>query len=305
MWKFIRHHEFYLGIFILFFSTVWMVVFIESYNWFLVLPLGISWAGLIFLFDFFERKYFLHSVIPDTAGRKRKLFTITVVALLFCVLMEGFGVFVARLWYYPFWSLGVYLMLAPFAFAAYTLLLYILYEFARDFVLRFKKINFNYPVNKKLYKIIMWGELVTGIIGYLLAIRYALEFLANPLISPFITNQKGVVPFSGFYIGTIVFISTFFIFEFIGSRQNKRTLTHDILSGNFWPVLFIIIANAIAVITIEFLNGPFQVWIFANWPYDDIRVFNVPIVALLVWPLQFPVFLSMLRALFPSKEVIW
>lgn len=305
MWKFIRHHEFSLGIFILFFSVIWMTVFLGSYNWFIVLPLGISWAGLIFLFDFFERKYFKHSIIPDSAGRQRKLFIIGVVALLFCTLLEGFWVFVGRLWYYPFWPLRIYLVLAPFAFAAYTLLLYMLYEFSRDLIMRYKKITLSCPVNKKLYETIMYGELVAGIIGYFLSIKYALKFLANPLLSPFAINQKGVVPFSAFYAGLIVFISTFFIFEYICSRQNKRTLTHDILSGNFWPILFIIIANTIAVISIEFLNGPFQVWIFTNWPYDNIRLFNMPIAALLVWPLQFPVFLSMLRALFPSKEVIW
>jgi len=305
MWHYVRHHEFSLGIFILFFSIIWMTVFTESYNWYLVLPLGISWAGLICLFDFFERKYFLHSVIPNSAGRQRKLFIIGVVALLFCTLLEGFWVFVGRLWYYPFWSLKIYLVLAPFAFAAYTLFLYILYEFARDLVMRYKKINFYYSVNKKFYETIMCGELALGIIGYLLSFKYALEFLTNPLLSPFVINQRGIVPFSAFYIGLIVFISTFFIFEYICSRQNKRTLTHDILSGNFWPILFIIIANVIAVISIEFLNGPFQVWIFANWPYDNIRLFNVPVTALLAWPLQFPVFLSMLRALFPSREVIW
>ncbi|OGI68002.1 hypothetical protein A3A05_00515 [Candidatus Nomurabacteria bacterium RIFCSPLOWO2_01_FULL_41_12] len=305
MWKFITHHEFSLGIFILFFSALWMTIFLGSYNWFVVLPLGISWAGLICLFDFFERKYFSHSVIPDTIWRGRKLFIISVVSLLFCVLLDGFGVFVARLWYYPFWSLKIYLAIAPFAFGAYTLLLFILYEFAKDLVTNHRKINLGHYVKKQFYEMIMNSELVLGIIGYLLSINYALRFLANPSLSSFIINQKGEVPFSGFYIIILVFIATFFIFEYICFKQNKQTLTHDILSGNFWPIIFITIANIIAIVSIEFLNGPFQVWVFANWPYDNIRILNVPVVAMFLWPLQFPVFLSMLRALFPSKEVVW
>ena len=305
MLKFIKHHEFYLSIFILFFSAVWMIVFLGSYNWFIVLPLGISWVGLICLFDFFERKYFAHSIIPDTIPRKRKVLIITTVSLLFCVLLDGFGVFVARLWYYPFFPLKVYLLIAPFAFGAYTLLLFILYEFIRDLVTHHRKINFAQSLGGRFYTTIMSSELTLGIIGYFLTIIYALKFLTDSHLSPFIITQKGEVPFSGFYILTLVLISTFFIFEFICFKQNKQTLTHDILSGNFWPIIFILIANTLAIVIIEFANTPFQVWSFANWPYDHIRLLNVPVAALLLWPLQFYAFLSMLRALFPSKEVVW
>lgn len=291
MWKFVKHHEFYLGILILFFSVGWMIAFLGNYNyWFMVLPLGISWIGLIFLFDFFERKYFAHTLVPDTNKRKRKLFIIGVVSLLFCVLLDGFGVLIARLWHYPFWSLRIYLMLAPFAYVAYSILLYLLYEFARDFIMRFEKINFTRKPKKILYEIIMNIELVFGVVGYFANI--------------FLVTQKNL-PMSGFYILFIFFASTFCLFEYIGYKQNKQTLTHDILSGNLWPILFIIIANIIAIILIEFVNAPFQVWHFVNWPFDNIRLLSVPVVAFLLWPLQFPVFLSMLRAMFPSREVIW
>lgn len=291
MWKFVRHHEFYLGSLIFLFSVIWMTFFIGSYNWFIVLPLGISWIGLICIFDFFERKYFRHTIIPDTHIRKRKLFIITIVSLLFCVLLDGFGVFINQLWYYPFWSLKVYLFLAPFAYVAYSILLYILYEFARDFIVRFEKINFTTKPRKILYETIINMELILGVVGYFLIILNL--------------NQKENISLNGFYMLASVFICTFFIFEFIGFKQNKQTLTYDITRGNWWPILFITLANITAIILIEFVNAPFQVWHFANWPYDDIRFFNVPIMAILIWPLQFPVFLSMLRALFPSKEVVW
>lgn len=291
MWKFIRHHEFYLGIFILLFCFVWMIFFIGSYNWFIVLPLAISWVGLILILDFFERKYFQHTIIPDTHTRKRKLFIIAVVSLLFCVLLELFGVFINQLWYYPFWSLKLYLFLAPFGFVAYSLLLYILYEFARDAVMRFEKINFTVKPKKIFYETIINVELILGVVGYFLII--------------FNLSQKEAVPLDGFYMLASVLICTFFVFEFIGFKQNKQTLTYDIIGGNWWPILFIILANITAIILIEFANAPFQVWHFANWPYDNIRLLNVPIAALLIWPLQFPVFLSMLRTLFPSREVVW
>ena len=291
MWKFVKHHEFYLGSLIFLFSILWMVSFLGSYNGFVVLPLGISWIGMICLFDFFERKYFRHTIIPDTHMRKRKLFLIIAISLLFCVLLDGFGVFITQLWHYPFWSLKVYLSIAPFAYVAYSILLYILYEFVRDLVMRHKKVTTGSNVSRKIYVLLMKSELVLGIAGYIL----------NILL---ITRMYSSLSFR-FYILITFFVSTFCIFEYIGFRQNKQTLTHDILSGNWWPIIFIFIANAVAVIVIEFANTPFQVWTFANWPFDHIRFLNLPIVALLLWPIQFPVFLSMLRAVFPSREVVW
>ena len=304
MWKFVRGHEFYLGTLITIFCVVWMVAFFDNYNWFVVLPLGVSWLGLICLFDFFDRKYFAHTIIPDTVSRKKKMYRILLVGLVFCTVLEIFFVFIGRLWYYPFWSLKVYLLAAPFAYGAYTLLLFILYEFVKDAVLRYKKIQ-NLRVSKNFYKRIMVAELWLGIAGFTLSTYYALRFLFDSRLSSFLINQKSEVPASAFFFGVMVFVSTFFIFEYWGSRQNKQTLTHDILAGNLWPIVFILIANLIAVIIIEFLNGPFQVWIFANWPYDNLRMLNIPLTAILVWPLQFPVFLSMIRVLFPAKEAVW
>ncbi len=291
MWKFVRHHEFYLGTLIFIFSILWMVFFLGSYNWFVVLPLGISWLGLICLFDFFERKYFRHSIIPDTHARKRKLFLITVISLLFCVLLDGFGVFITRLWYYPFWSLKVYLSIAPFAYVAYSILLYLLYEFVRDLIMHNKKVQKWGVVTNGMYASLMKSELVLGVAGYILNILLISKIYSSPSVR--------------FYILTLFFVSTFCIFEYIGFKQNKKTLTHDLLSGNWWPIIFILVANVVAIIVIEFANAPFQVWTFANWPFDHLRLLNLPIIAILLWPIQFPVFLSMLRTVFPSREVIW
>jgi hypothetical protein len=305
MWKFVARHELYLGIFILLFSAIWMTVFLGHYNWYIITPVGISWTGLICLFDFFDKKYFSHTIVPDTGPRERNMFLISIVSILFCVLLETFGVFIGRLWYYPFWSIEIYLILAPFAFIAYTLLLFVLYEFVRDVITRYKKISFGFRPERKFYGSVMDVELILGIIGYYFSIKRALQFLSSPKLSSFVINQKGEVPFSAFLISAVVLVSTFFIFEFICYKQNKQTLTHDILSGNLWPIIFIMAANVIAIIVIEFANGPFQMWSFSNWPFDDIRILHVPVVALLWWPLQFPAFLSMLRAVFPSKKVVW
>lgn len=291
MWKFVKHHEFYLGILILLSCVTWITFLFKGQNWYKFLPLGISWIGFICLFDFLERKYFAHSIVPDTTQRKRKMLVIGFVSLLFCTILEGIGVFIFKLWYYPFFSLRIYLILAPFAFVAYTLLLYLLYEFARDFITRFKKISSTKKPNRMFYGAIINIEIILGVIGYFFII--------------FNLTQKENVSAGGFYILASVFVCTFFIFEFICFKQNKTTLTYDILSGNLWLILFIITANIIALIIIEFANIPFQAWAFAGWPLNDIRLFSLPVIAILLWPLQFPVFLSMLRAVFPSKEVVW
>lgn len=98
----------------------------------------------------------------------------------------------------------------------------------------------------------------------------------------------------------------FFIFEFISYKEGKKTLTQDLMQGNIYPIIGIILAGWIAIIGIEFVNAPFQIWIFANWPLNEVRIFNIPVVALLVWPFQFPAFLAMLRSAMGKREAsIW
>jgi hypothetical protein len=255
----------------------------------MVLPLGISWVGFVFLFDYLERRYFSHTIIPDNQAHKHKFLMLIATSLLFGVILDGIGSFILKLWYYPVFSVIVYIIIAPFAFVAYMLLLFLLYEFIRDSILKFIKLNLG-KLRGDIYRMVMKVEILLGVIGYI-------------FITYLLSTERA--PSNGFYILLLIFVCTFLIFEFIGFKQNKRTLTYDLLSGNLLPIIFILIANILAITFIEIANAPFQVWHFANWPFDDVRLFNLPISALLLWPLQFPMFLSMLRSIFPSREIVW
>jgi|SRR3989338_1774117 len=303
MLKIFLREELLLGSLLVFASIVWLAIFLGNYNFLTVFPIGFSWVGLALIVDYLERKRTSHGIIPSRSSWSTGVFRVASVAIIWSVILDGFGVFITRLWYYPYFPIKIYLIYAPLAYFAYTLLLFGLYEFVRDSqktpLKTLKKIR------ETIYQKVMKWEVIIGIVGTFFSVAYSYYFLAKNNFDLNNITEPTRVTGQGWIIFLISLVSIFLVFEYICYRQNKKTLTFDIMRGDFYPLLSIIVASLIAIITIEIINIPFQVWTFDNWPLSNLRILNLPIVPLLIWPIQFFVFLSMLRSVFPSKEVIW
>lgn len=300
---FTRHHvyphELLVGILIFVISIILLTFFMGRYNWITVLPIGLSWIGLVFIIDYLDRKYIRQSFLTN----KKRFTKIAFISILFCMILDSFGVFFTRLWYYPYFPLPVYLLLAPLAYIVYTFFLFALYELIKKLV--DKKSEGNTLRSVKGYGIIMDTEFALGVVGYLLSIYYLLELIPYFRINIVDIDQPANIPIAWWFPFAFL-LSTFFIFEFISFKEGKNTLTLDLLTGKFRPLVAILLVNWIAIIAIELVNSPFQVWVFSNWPLNSIRIFNVPVIALFWWPFQFPAFLAMFRAALSKKEAdIW
>jgi hypothetical protein len=261
-----------------------------------LLFLLLSWLGILVTID---GVWILqgHDSILSVKQRTR-LLKLAAVSIVFGLLLEVFGAYFTRLWFYPEASLLLYCLLAAPAFISYGIILLFLYEFFDKHSTRRLKNSFS-------YKTLMEVELLAGmtLFGYSALSLYN-SFQRLPVEVWRI--DKGAQIDVSWWLPFCAMISLFFIFEYLSYRYGEKTLTEDLLLGNMRPILAILVASIVAILLIEYVNVPFDVWEFTNWPLQNTSIYGMPVFALLAWPFQFLALLSMVRfALKPSELKIW
>ncbi len=84
------------------------------------------------------------------------------------------------------------------------------------------------------------------------------------------------------------------------------TLLHTILRKNFIPLFAIIFASLIGIAAFEITNTPFLLWNYSDWPVFEYRFFEIPLLAIIWWPIQFVALLSLIRCVLRVEELdIW
>jgi hypothetical protein len=298
--RFFYNTEFVVGLLIL------IITFLLLYLDHPVYSLAVSWFGYALIIDFLNKKINQHSYFPINQSRFNDLKNIFICALIFCFIIEFFGVYTLRAWYYPHMSALKYFILAPGAFFIYSFVLLSLYDIIKSKLSFFAPRGRTEDWKKAFYKKLIKIELILGFIGLATAFFYSLIMVSKFNIAFFDFTKSTNIPFSWWQMFLVGF-SFFFIFEYIAFKQHKETLTKDIvISGNYIPLIAILIANFIAVVIFEFPNGPLQIWRFDNWFLNDLRFLNIPLFAFIAWPFQFLIFLPLLRIAFRSKDIdIW
>jgi len=211
-----------------------------------------------------------------------------------------------RLWYYPHFNPYIYfLILAPIGYIIFGIILYVFYRlFKKNYDNKVKPGRMN-NIRKIIYKLIIHTELLTGIIFLLSSISYYIHFVAITKVNIMTINQLNIFDVNIVY-PIISWLGIFFILEFACYYLKRETLTRDLIRGNFIPLISIILASLICIIFVEIFNYPFQIWSFSNWPNQHIQYFGIPIIAYILWPLQYLILLPLIR-LFDGEntENVW
>lgn len=303
--KSVYNHEFYLGSFMFIASILLLILKIKEINALLTLSLGVNWISLLLLVDWLNRRINKISFYPITQNRKNTFKKIIFGSLIFCIILDLYGVFFSRLWFYPFWDFKTYILLAPLAFIVYTLILFNLYILIKNNLDKWARRGRPSQFQNDIYNTIVRIDLVVGIMMILISIIYSFKHINKFSIDFFEVNKSTNLEVPFWFI-VFPLIGFFFIFEYLCFKQGKETLTRDILRLNLIPSLSILIATALALLFIEITNSPFQVWVFDNWSFNDVALGNIPLMAFLAWPFQFLTFLSILRYLIEEKKIdIW
>jgi len=234
-------------------------------------------------------------IIVLSRNRKNQLIYFGIGALA-GLLLDGFSNYLGGLWFYPFWSNELYLSLFLLGFPIYFLTVIFSYQAAKLFLDKItekkKKVTRCYKYEGALYKILLFLGIVAFLFVYA-RVLYNTNFFRNFQFS--INTIKE--PYLEFGYIILMFFSVWFIAEFVEYKRKNNSLIKNTLHGYFNPLLAIIISSIILAIYMEVQNLPLGLWIYSNWPWQEIEFLGLPVMVYIAWPLHYIGLLSGYRAL--------
>jgi hypothetical protein len=304
---FIYAHELPLGI-IGFISTfLFYILFPGPVTLFRSGPLCVSWLCAFLIGDWISRHLKEGSIFPHRANQINKLRRVVLAALIMNFISDATGAWFLKLWYYPpIASPFIYLFfLAPVGYILFGLILYVFYRLLKRHWDRTVKRGRMTKLEKRMFMWIINAELIVGVVGVIISGFYYYHFVKLYSIVWYAINLK-VVASVNIFVPLLLWISLFFLMEYACFILKRETLTRDLVRGNMLPFFSICIASVVCIILVEFFNAPLQVWTFTNWPYDSMRLLGVPLVAFILWPMQYLLLLPLVRLIDgKNEENVW
>lgn len=306
--NFIYKNEGKIGIIGFIFTFITTYFLIKRINIFFIITIGIiNWLSAFFIGDSLNRFFKEGSIFPHKKNQENKIRNLVLASFFMNLFSDVSGSFFGRLWYYPVFNINFifYVLLAPIGYVFFGYILYVFYRLVK------KKLDDNVRPGRmskfglNIYKIIINTEMLLGVFGVIAGFYYYYNFYQKFNVKWYQVNQDINQSIN---LGMVIFfwLSIFFILEFICYKLSRETLTRDLIRGDYIPLISIIFSSVICIILVEFVNSPFQLWTFTHWPINNIRLMNIPIVAYMVWPMQYLILLPLIR-IFDGNNVenVW
>ncbi len=270
----------------------------------LSLSWALNWLGLILICEHITYRLKRKSLLKTVRLSRSNTINFIVASVLGGALIEGIGQWLAKLWYWPYFSLPDYLAIFIPGFALYMLMVgecYLAMKAIFDTIITPRKISIKYyPFERKLYRVLAAMGTVAIILGLVLLFHdYPGRYVFN-INSP---NALHVT-----FLGVIMIaFGVWWCCEYIEYRHREMSFMKDIIRAYWNPLLAIVFATIIVGISSELINLRHGYWVYVNWPLQHTRFLGLPIIMLTVaWPLQFIMFLSLLRAITAKDSVdVW
>lgn len=284
------------------------LLYINRYNLSTVssIPLIFLWIGVVLIGNFLNRLnkeggYYYWGRISLSRFTR-----IIFAAYIFNFYLDLTGGIFMRLWYYPNLNMPwYYTFFAPMGYIVYGLVLILFYRYFKakmdDYVSPGRMTNFQ----SKIYKDLMEFTPFFSIPVFALTFLYMLFVAGNYSFNILDLNSSPGIP-SNIVPIILNHISLFFLLEYLCYRRGFDSFIKGIIRGNYIPLIAIFLASFICILLIEVSNTPLQIWKFDNWPLNDIRFANIPVLAYLTWPIQFLLILPILRLIDSNnRENVW
>lgn len=303
--KHLAKHSLVYGLIWFFGSFPILYYFRGNYNLWNIIPVGFSWGGIMLILEHFTHRNFGFSYRLNTDKRKSLAWKIVLVSVLFTLILDIYGGIFPRLWVFKGLSVLSYSIYAIPAFILYSYCLLMLYRLSKFFLNKYIKGGRLSNRAQDIYVFIVKLQLYIGVFLFVFATTYLIGFIGR--------NSAEIADFSG-HVSEVVpwwfpfapMLSIYFIFEYVSFRQGKETLTRDFIRKDYLPYLSILISSIIGIVLIEFHNAPLLMWEYSQWPLSEIRIFEMPLLALVWWHTQFLALLAMLRVFIPEKDMdLW
>lgn len=303
--KLISHKHYGLfGLFLIVISFIHWYLPFTNFN--LAFSHGIFWLGNILLFD--SISYELSGVSLIKATEKSRLKHLLLLGLIGGALIEEIPARLGKIWYYPQWDLVGYIVFLGLGFGFYFFYLIETYLGFKAILLHFFKKHKRKAENFKRFKKIFLIEGFVGAIGVAVSIIYLIiKTLSDGTLQTFFDTNKNTITSESLWIPTVSILFFMFLFlEYLEYERHERSLTYDLVKGNFIPLASIIIAAFISGVIYEGFVVPSGLWKYSNFPLQDNFILGIPLIVILLWPFQYFPLLALYRVLFKKEtREIW
>lgn len=264
---------------------------------FLTLFYGLYCIGIVFISDAICQVTAGYSALRRLLHKGPGFWLFLSLATLAGLIFDGAASYFGSLWYYPYYSAGFYLFVVLLAggFVGYWITIVLSYDATKEVLDRLfgeKEVTKPFRFEKIFYSVL----LVFGIAATAISLHKI--FLNTQFLAKFAFNVSTFKP-PYLEFGYVILLSfgLLGVFEFIEFLRHRTSLIKDVIHGYFTPLVAILLISVILGVYMEGQNFPIKLWVYTNWPLQEVTFIGLPILVFAVWPLQFILFLSMYRAL--------
>lgn len=280
-----------------------------SYGHFTLLVFNfLFYSGNILFFDFLSYHFAGFSLLSPRHRHIRLLVQLLLIGFVFGLMLELYVHWFGKLWYYPFWSFGFYLLIFVPGFAYYSLYLIESYlgtkAVIEKFLLHYRRKKLDFRGLKGVFTAAgLIGAIGLGGATVYTVLKTTFGTTFEEFVSVTNSPSQGQIP-----LWLLILISLFIwlVFEFLEYERHESSMLYELFKGNFAPILAVFIAAWISALLYEIFNEPGGLWRYENIPYSEITILNVPILVYLIWPFHYLPLFSLYRILFKKDtEEIW
>lgn len=296
-----------LGLFITFLSynSTALRSFFPFLNQFIfinvTLTFGLFCVGLSLICESLTMLMKNFSLLREIFKTWRSFFEFQKFAIISLLLIELVAASIGKLWYYPVLTYdikGFVTLLFEYSVIVFVYFMVILeclitsHLFINKFLLnRFRKFNniFLKPFNKSFI-------LTSGILFLFISIvGFGYEFVINNNYDFTWNKYSSFKP--NFTFISLGILSAFLLLEYFAIRNNRKSIFTISLNAFIKILTSSLLATIILSILMETKNlaNLESFWIYTNWPYASIKVFDLPIVMLIMWYFQDLMYIELLE----------
>lgn len=262
--------------------------------------------GNILFFDYLSYEFSGWSPLHTRKWRVGLVTQLLLVGLLGGLTLELYAHWLGKFWYYPHWSFTTYFLIFIPGFAFYFFYLFETYLGVKAVIAYFLKHRHHAILTK--HKVLYSALGLVGISG--LSAVTVFTFLnatwGSSLYEFLSIINKPIQSSAPFWPYMLVPLFLWFFLEYLEYEHRETSMLSEALEGNLVPLIAIFLSAWISAVVYEVFNLPGGLWRYANVPFADIKLFGIPIVVYLLWPMHyFPIF-SLYRVLFKKDtEKMW
>jgi hypothetical protein len=242
---------------------------------------------------FLTHKSLIRAIVSDPPVRTSFIKLGLIGAIPFSLAVSTFG----GLWYFPHWTATEYYTLGYvlLGWPAYFLFLTVCYQAFKlvldQIIVQRHPVGTYFPYERRMYK-------AFGVVGGWAAVMVITVALQDSrwLTNFHISVNSPQKPYLYWYWWLIAVIAWIVLCEFMEYHRKRSSLLKDMLHGYYTPAIAILLCGFSLAITNEFQNLPINLWHYANFPWVQATILNIPLFVVFSWPLQIAAFVEFWRA---------